>query len=98
MGCQAPPTHRIANAQLTCTVPWIDYSARPGATRFFIVACDCVQIQASPLKNTLLMIGLGRGLAGGSLWFKIVNSATYAKSSTHCLSNRLRIIMQIRRP
>jgi hypothetical protein len=26
--------------------PIIDYSARPGATQFFIVACDWVQIQA----------------------------------------------------
>jgi hypothetical protein len=58
------PPPRMAKTQPLHTEPHIDYSARPGATQFFVVACDCALFQTRPLKNTVLVIGLGQGLAG----------------------------------
>ena len=40
------PPPQMAETQPLYTEPHIDYSAHPGATQFFIVACDWVQIQA----------------------------------------------------
>ena len=39
------PPPRMAKTQPLFTEPHIDYSARPGATQFFVVACDYALFQ-----------------------------------------------------
>ena len=45
-GHQEKSRQGVKKNDIICTEPHIDYSASPGATQFFMVACDWLQIQA----------------------------------------------------